>query len=96
VKPARLVVFRYDDKGVETLEDGLYALSGNLADPAMQDRLARFVARWSRGWRFAAAPAHRPGDAHPVAHGRADAAGRRRRNGCCAKSPNWSPTTSTA
>ena len=59
VKPSQLVVFRYDDEGVATLEDGLYALSAKLADPAMQDRLARFVRASVEGWRFAAAPAHR-------------------------------------
>jgi NitT/TauT family transport system substrate-binding protein len=60
VKPSQLVVFRYDDEGVATLEDGLYALSAKLADPAMRDRLARFVRASVEGWRFAAAPAHRP------------------------------------
>jgi len=59
VKPSQLVVFRYDDEGVATLEDGLYALSAKLADPAMRDRLARFVRASVEGWRFAAAPAHR-------------------------------------
>jgi NitT/TauT family transport system substrate-binding protein len=57
--PPQLVVFRYDDEGVATLEDGLYALSAKLADPAMRDRLARFVRASVAGWRFAAAPAHR-------------------------------------
>jgi hypothetical protein len=68
VKPSQLVIFRYDDEGVATLEDGLYALSAKLADPAMQDRLARFVRASVEGWRFAAAPGR--GDAHPVARGR--------------------------
>jgi len=58
MKPSQLVVFRYDDEGVATLEDGLYALSAKLADPAMRDRLARFVRASVAGWRFAAAPAH--------------------------------------
>jgi NitT/TauT family transport system substrate-binding protein len=58
MKPSQLVVFRYDDEGVATLEDGLYALSAKLADPAMRDRLARFLRASVAGWRFAAAPAH--------------------------------------
>jgi NitT/TauT family transport system substrate-binding protein len=57
-KPSQLVVFRYDDEGVATLEDGLYALSATLADPAMEDRLARFLRASVAGWRYAAAPAH--------------------------------------
>jgi len=56
--PAQLLVFRYDDEGVATLEDGLYALAPRLADPAMQDRLARFLRATVAGWRFAIAPAH--------------------------------------
>src|SRR5204862_372962 len=40
---AQLRVFRYEDEGVATLEDGLYALEPRLADPAMVDRLARFL-----------------------------------------------------
>jgi NitT/TauT family transport system substrate-binding protein len=78
VKPARLIVFRYDDEGMATLEDGLYALAGNLADPAMQDRLARFVRASVEGWRFAAAPAHQPEVMHILLRaGAADAANRR-------------------
>src|SRR6266851_8829547 len=59
MKPSQLAVFRYDDEGVATLEDGLYALSAKLADPAMRDPLARFLRASVAGWRFAAAPAHR-------------------------------------
>jgi NitT/TauT family transport system substrate-binding protein len=57
-KPSELIVFRYDDEGVATLEDGLYALSTALAERARLDRLARFVRASVAGWRFAAAPAH--------------------------------------
>jgi NitT/TauT family transport system substrate-binding protein len=57
LKPAQLHVFRYDDdEGVATLEDGLYTLSSQLGDPAMQDRLARFLRATVAGWRFAIAP----------------------------------------
>lgn len=58
LKPSQLVVFRYDDEGVATLEDGLYALPTTIADPAMQDRLARFLRATLAGWRFAAAREH--------------------------------------
>ncbi len=60
MKPSQLVVFRYDDEGVATLEDGLYALPATLANPATLDRLARFVRASVAGWRFAATPAHQP------------------------------------
>jgi len=43
VKPADLIVFKYEDEGVATLEDGLYTLDAKLKDPAMVDKLARFV-----------------------------------------------------
>ncbi len=43
VKPADLVVFKYEDQGVATLEDGLYTLDAKLKDPAAVDKLARFV-----------------------------------------------------
>jgi NitT/TauT family transport system substrate-binding protein len=56
MKPTQLRVFRYDDEGVATLEDGLYALSSQLGDPAMRDRLARFLRATVAGWRFAVAP----------------------------------------
>ena len=57
--PSQLVVFRYDDEGVATLEDGLYARSAELADPALRERLARFVRASIDGWRYATAPTHR-------------------------------------
>ncbi len=74
VKPSQLVVFRYDDEGVATLEDGLYALSTKLADPAMRDPLARFLRASVAGWRFAAAPAHQAETMRILLrHGAADA-----------------------
>jgi NitT/TauT family transport system substrate-binding protein len=50
LSPEQLVAFRYEDEGVATLEDGLYALERSLADPAMADRLARFVRASMKGW----------------------------------------------
>ncbi|MEM5502050.1 ABC transporter substrate-binding protein [Ahrensia kielensis] len=51
--PDDLVVFNYTDQGVATLEDGLYTLEDNLADPEMVDKLARFVAASMKGWEYA-------------------------------------------
>ncbi len=48
-----LVVFKYEDHGVATLEDGLYVLEGKLGDPAFSDRMVRFVRASLRGWRYA-------------------------------------------
>jgi NitT/TauT family transport system substrate-binding protein len=50
-----LTLFKYEDQGVATLEDGLYTLEGNLADAAMTDRLVRFVRATVQGWRRAVA-----------------------------------------
>ncbi|MCQ0986801.1 ABC transporter substrate-binding protein [Jiella marina] len=49
-----LIVFKYDDQGVATLEDGLYVLEESLEDPEMVDKLARFVKASMRGWEYAA------------------------------------------
>ena len=53
IKPEDLVVFKYEDQGVATLEDGLYVLESNLQDPAFVDRMARFVAASQKGWAWA-------------------------------------------
>lgn len=50
-----LVVFKYEDQGVSTLEDGLYVLEDKLKDPAFVDRMARFVRASMKGWAFARA-----------------------------------------
>lgn len=49
----QLVTFKYEDQGVATLEDGLYTLEDNLSDPAMVDKLTRFVAASMQGWKYA-------------------------------------------
>ncbi|MHA7775313.1 ABC transporter substrate-binding protein [Roseibium sp. M-1] len=49
-----LVVFKYEDQGVATLEDGLYVLESSLEDPAMVDKLARFVKASMKGWAYSA------------------------------------------
>jgi NitT/TauT family transport system substrate-binding protein len=53
ISPDDLVTFKYEDQGVATLEDGLYVLEPNLADPAFVDRMVRFVRASMKGWQFA-------------------------------------------
>jgi NitT/TauT family transport system substrate-binding protein len=54
-KPEQLVVFKYDDQGVSTLEDGLYVMEDKLKDPAFVDKMARFVRASMKGWPYARA-----------------------------------------
>ena len=51
--PEELLVFRYEDEGVSTLEDGLYVHEENLEDPDFVDKMARFVRASMKGWRWA-------------------------------------------
>ncbi len=53
MKPEQLVVFKYEDQGVATLEDGIYTLDAKLKDPAMVDKLARFLRASMKGWDYA-------------------------------------------
>ena len=53
LKPEDLTVFRYEDEGVATLEDGLYVKEENLSDPAFVDRMVRFVRASMKGWKYA-------------------------------------------
>lgn len=55
IKPEELVTFKYEDQGVATLEDGLYVLEANLADPAFEDKMVRFVRASMKGWKYAEA-----------------------------------------
>ena len=52
-KPEQLVVFKYEDEGVATLEDGLYVMEGKLKDPGFVDRMAKFVKASMKGWQSA-------------------------------------------
>src|SRR6204780_1637403 len=54
-KPEQLVVFKYEDQGVATLEDGLYVMEDKLKDPAFVDKMARFVKASMKGWDYARA-----------------------------------------
>ncbi len=53
LKPSDLVVFKYEDQGVATLEDGMYVLGKNLKDPAFADKMVRFVRASMKGWKWA-------------------------------------------
>jgi NitT/TauT family transport system substrate-binding protein len=53
--PDDLNVFKYEDQGVATLEDGLYVLEDNLADAAFEDKMVRFVRASMKGWKYAEA-----------------------------------------
>ena len=55
--PEDLVVFKYEDQGVATLEDGLYVMEDKLADPAFEDKMVRFVRASMKGWKYAEANA---------------------------------------
>ena len=56
-----LVVFKYEDQGVATLEDGLYVLEDKLKDPAFVDKMARFVKASMKGWDWAREQSRRGG-----------------------------------
>ncbi|HET6620724.1 MAG TPA: ABC transporter substrate-binding protein [Dongiaceae bacterium] len=55
MKPDQLTTFKYEDEGVATLEDGLYTLEKTLKDPAMVEKLAKFVKASMKGWDYAVA-----------------------------------------
>jgi len=55
LKPEDLVVFKYEEQGVSTMEDGLYALESKLKDPAFVEKMGRFVKASMKGWEFARA-----------------------------------------
>jgi NitT/TauT family transport system substrate-binding protein len=55
MKPEDLTTFKYEDQGVATLEDGLYTLEKSLQDPAMVEKLAKFVKASMKGWDYAVA-----------------------------------------
>jgi NitT/TauT family transport system substrate-binding protein len=51
--PEELVVFKYEDQGVATLEDGMYVLEENLNDPAFVEKMVKFVRASMKGWKWA-------------------------------------------
>jgi NitT/TauT family transport system substrate-binding protein len=52
-KPSQLVVFKYTDEGVATLEDGLYVMEPKLKDQAFVTKMAKFVQASEKGWDYA-------------------------------------------
>jgi NitT/TauT family transport system substrate-binding protein len=52
-KPSQLVVFKYENEGVATLEDGLYVMGPKLKDPAFVAKMAKFVKASMKGWDYA-------------------------------------------
>ena len=63
LKPEELTVFKYEDMGVATLEDGLYVLESNLQDSAFVDKMVRFVRASMKGWKYAES---NPGEAAEI------------------------------
>jgi len=55
IKAEDLVVFKYQDQGVATLEDGIYVLEDKLKDAAFADKMVRFVRASMKGWKWAEA-----------------------------------------
>jgi len=53
LSPDDLVVFKYEEQGVSTLEDGLYVLEKNLEDPAFAAKMVKFVRASMKGWKYA-------------------------------------------
>jgi NitT/TauT family transport system substrate-binding protein len=53
VSEDELVTFKYEDMGVATLEDGIYVLEENLADPAFKEKMVKFVRASMKGWKYA-------------------------------------------
>ena len=53
--PSQLVVFKYEDMGVATLEDGLWVMEPKLKDPAFVANMAKFVKASMQGWDYAKA-----------------------------------------
>ena len=53
LSPSELVVYKYEDQGVSTLEDGLYVLEKNLRKKAFVSKMARFLKASIKGWNYA-------------------------------------------
>ena len=53
ISPNELVIFKYQDQGVATLEDGIYVMEDRLKDPAFEDQMVRFVRASMKGWKWA-------------------------------------------
>lgn len=52
--PEELVLFKYEEEGVATLEDGLYVLEEDLTDDKKVENYAKFLKASLKGWKWAA------------------------------------------
>jgi NitT/TauT family transport system substrate-binding protein len=52
--PEELVLFKYEEEGVATLEDGLYVLEEDLKDAKKVENYAKFLKASLKGWKWAA------------------------------------------
>jgi NitT/TauT family transport system substrate-binding protein len=55
LKASDLTVYKYEDQGVATQEDGLYVMEDRLKDPAFVKLMARFLKASLKGWEYAGA-----------------------------------------
>ena len=53
MKPSDIRLFRFTDKGLDMLEDGLYVRRASLEDPRFHRRLAAFLKEAAAGWQHA-------------------------------------------
>ncbi len=53
LSPSELMVYKYEDQGVATLEDGLYVLEDNLKNAAFVSKMGRFLKASIKGWKYA-------------------------------------------
>ena len=53
LSPSELVVYKYEDQGVSTLEDGLYVMENKLKSKAFVSKMARFLKASIKGWKYA-------------------------------------------
>jgi len=53
LSPSELVIYKYEDQGVSTLEDGLYVMEKNLRKKAFVNKMARFLRASIKGWKYA-------------------------------------------
>ena len=53
LSPSELVVYKYEDQGVSTLEDGLYVMENKLKNKAFVSKMARFLKASIKGWEYA-------------------------------------------
>ena len=53
LSPSELVVYKYEDQGVSTLEDGLYVMENKLKNKPFVSKMAPFLKASIKGWNYA-------------------------------------------